>query len=562
LRDIIDNTQLTIPLSRILDSIKDNGFSDSTFQDEDVDLEYKVMLTDIPRSDGGESMWELEPIHNHLIDDISQDEDNVLQLAHVALGMVVLASEKGNDVDEDILNELISRAEDRLQILKERKVLSPFLSGAAAAVGELHGRKAADAILWFALAGVDSSALYNNLVDIATAELQRFGMNSSCRAKDVLHIVERIAMAGIQGESSQRLYRVAADCLEVKLERSGSQESDDATNIHYEVIIQSLRDDSFGLHSDRSLLGLWRFSTRQRKQRSFFQNAARHYDGKFKNSDSVPTVDGGMSKQYDWSDMFDYPSRPLVVDIGCGMGVSVLGLATLDQRSTSAGLDIQIDRNECNFIGVDLSSLAIRYAQGVRFRWGLGNLNFVVDSAEECLDRIRESYPGEVKLAMVQFPTPYRFESIATDDSGNAEDLTSPSVARRGFNSQLPEGALSDDFMVTERLLSKIHDVLSVHSGQLLVQSNCEDVAVHVRNVATTKVGFEGIPFSDSVTSLEAVTQRAQKWVDIGGERATGKHFSSTLLLPEGGRTETEVACILDGKPVHRCLLRGVTKDK
>ena len=58
----------------------------------------------------------------------------------------------------------------------------------------------------------------------------------------------------------------------------------------------------------------------------------------------------------------------------------------------------------------------------------------------------------------------------------------------------------------------------------------------------------------NSVTSLEAVTQRAQRWVANGGERAIGKSFSSLPLLPMSGRTETEVACSLDHKPVHRCL--------
>lgn len=101
---------------------------------------------------------------------------------------------------------------------------------------------------------------------------------------------------------------------------------EDEGGIDYRNIIQSLRGSSFGLHSDRSLLGLWRFSTRQKKQRAFFTNAARHFDGKFRDDTTAQKpsssldVNSEKSTKYDWSAMFKDPSRPLVVDVGCGMG--------------------------------------------------------------------------------------------------------------------------------------------------------------------------------------------------------------------------------------------------
>ncbi len=71
-----------------------------------------------------------------------------------------------------------------------------------------------------------------------------------------------------------------------------------------------------------------------------------------------------------------------------------------DDADNCAG--IQIDWRECNFIGVDVSRLAVGFAQCVCSRWGLGgDLMFVVDSAEDCLTRIGESYPGEVVLVMM-----------------------------------------------------------------------------------------------------------------------------------------------------------------
>ncbi|KAL7463180.1 hypothetical protein ACHAXS_003559 [Conticribra weissflogii] len=593
------------------------------------DLEYKVLVTDVPRSQGGRSTWELISTKDtietffsasHINSSNSSDtysydknkrkEDNVLQLAHAALGMAVSSSERGCDVDEAALQRLVQRARNRLRTIRRKKAMSglfPEVSGA----GELHGRKAADAVLWFALAGVKDdgedhrSSLYDALVTIAKEELIRFGSKSSCRAKDIMHIVERVAMAGIVSAATRELYEVAADCLEDKISSGmtpntkedemnpNSHDNDDDGDNHvdieggidYPTTIQSLRDSSFGLHSDRPLLGLWRFSTRQRKQRSFFQNAARHYDNQFPGDGTVsPTTnktdDGreGKRGQYDWSSLFRNPTRPLVVDVGCGMGVSLLGLAKIcaddngninNSKVVGDGSvyqthssDIPINWKECNFIGVDLSRLAIRYARGVNERWGLGHcLNFVVDPAEECLENIIYSYPGEVKLVMVQFPTPFRFQCGDEDDGDedNEGEKGRESVAQKGYNAQLPTDAKAV-FMVTEKLLSQIHNVISKNNGMLLLQSNCEDVAVFMRNTAIEKCGFHSRDASyPVVTSLDLSTanmpKRALDYISMGGERAIGTGWSDRPLLPCGGRTETEVACMLDDKPVHRCLL-------
>ena len=70
------------------------------------------------------------------------------------------------------------------------------------------------------------------------------------------------------------------------------------------------------------------------------------------------------------------------------------------------------------------------------------------------------------------------------------DDGTSDDAVVRGFNAQLLEGAASDNFMITEDLLSRIQGILSENdNGRLLIQSNCEDVAVHMRNVAGIPTG-------------------------------------------------------------------------
>lgn len=250
--------------------------------------------------------------------------------------------------------------------------------------------------------------------------------------------------------------------------------------------------------------------------------------------------------------MFDDPHRPLVCDVGCGMGVSILGLATLTSapRDTASSA-VDVDWESCNFIGVDLSNLAIRYCQGIADRWDLtGHVQFVSDSAETCLDAL-QSYPGAIKLAMVQFPTPYQYQP---HESACEQDLTS--VFKQSGNAQLPTSP-KENFMVSSDLLACIHRVLSKGKGQLLLQSNCEDVAVFMKN-ASIDAGFKPIAATHPVTELEAVTQRAQRWAASGGERAIGNLFSAVPLLPSRGTTETEVACTIDKKPCHRVLMSAI----
>jgi len=65
----------------------------------------------------------------------------------------------------------------------------------------------------------------------------------------------------------------------------------------------------------------------------------------------------------DWSKCFDDLSRPPVVDIGCGTGICLLGLAsdsTPEVSHQSRNKDDELIRlsSEHNFLGVDLGSLA------------------------------------------------------------------------------------------------------------------------------------------------------------------------------------------------------------
>jgi hypothetical protein len=239
-----------------------------------------------------------------------------------------------------------------------------------------------------------------------------------------------------------------------------------------------------------------------------------------------------------------------------------LGLATCGDDYESSKLLLQHDQlsttttwSDYNFVGVDLGGLGVGYAKGLASRWGVGDrLHFVVDSAEAFVNMVQETYPGPIRLCLVQFPTPYRLQK-EQDGSGN---------------SQLPTSA-QDGFMVSPELLQLIRKMLAKAQGKLLLQSNCEDVAVWMRSKACSIEGGYSLltkpepelqldPKSPSVAPR--IPQRTADWIAMGGERADGPGWYKNPLLPRQGATETEVACILNGTPVHRCVLTPELEDE
>lgn len=520
---------------------------------------YRIELTDVPRKHGGGSTWDLVPEFKEAIERVSLDEDSgesVLQLSHAAIGLATMSAEGDVQLNSRRLDAIVSKALARLE---------------RTGPTELRGRKAADAAFWFALAGIsddtaaNASKLYDSLSLIATEELKRFGHRPSCRAKDVMHIVERLYAAGITGDLAKQLSRVAADCLVAK-DFKGRNTSTNAE------ILELLNTNNFDMHSDRPLLWIWRFSIRQRKQRSFLRGAAKHYERfsgrSLDERDECTKIEEEQSQTYyEWEELFDDPSLPLVVDIGCGMGVSLHGLATLgkEEQEVEGSSQIDLDWKRCNYIGVDLSRLAVGFANSIASRWGVsGRLTYVVDSAEGFLEEATKTYPGGIQLVLIQFPTPFRLQKLAlSDDDHNENDdeiIKGAAGAAKG-NLQLPKHP-HGGFMVTGLLLRLAREALRPSSGRLLLQSNCEDVAVYMRKLATEEAAFSVVPLSNHITSFDSfnqskirIPQRTVEHIKMGGERAVGEGWSAHALLPKRGATETEVACFLERTPVHRCLL-------
>jgi len=503
---------------------------------------FRVVVQDIPRSEGGGSSWKL--VYELPVDEVKGQ--SVLNLAHAALGMAVSASERKASISSEQLDRLVHQAKDQLrrwsavddQIRLSKSPSTEFelsfehlhslgsqksgdLAYWNAVENGLSGRKAADAAFWFALAGVTDSELFELLTRVCTKEIERFGERPSCRAKDILTIAERIAAAGVRSDLD--LERAMMKALKAKAFGSHASKVD--------------ASEFLDLHSDHCALMIWKFSTRQRKQRCFLKTAAEHWE-QHNSLTSQSLATNRSSRDLHWDKIFADSRRPLVIDVGCGMGVSLLGLASLGAADCQ-----NFDWPSYNFIGVDLSSVAIAYANGIARRWELQDrLTFVVDSAENLLQSLR-TYPGSVELILIQFPTPYRL--LPTSESGG--------------NSQLPSSA-TDGFMVTIELLQLAAGLLQKshanQKGRLIVQSNCEDVAVYIRHLACSIAGFEAFLTNDSLAKGSGVrTQRTLNWIAMGGERAMGAEWSSRAILPRKGRTETEIACKLNDTPVHRCVL-------
>ena len=572
----------------------------------------ELVMEDIPRRLGGGSTWKLQmnvkidsfgtPMMQSSSDRSDEKKmswprgrspENVLNLAHAALGMAVSASERHSALlsasDEIAKQNIIVQAKRQLerwnkvdQNLRSHKSFPKKSENKSTALLELHnvllgsqsktftedevshtigdwisveshlqGRKAADAAFWFALAGIKDGELYKLLTAVAVKEMQRFGARPSCRVKDLMAVLDRLAAAGIRNNSE--LDYITQMIIQSKTRQYGKEEN-----------LSAALKCPVNLHSESCLLMLWKFSARQRKQKSFLRMAAEHGDSTKADIEGSLLSEANTSAaatylSYDWNTIYRDASRPLVIDVGCGMGVSLLGLATIDgsfQPNDSSGSNgLQQDWSGCNFLGVDLSALAIGYANNIATRWNLTDkLFFAVDDSERLLNTVAACYPGPVAWVLVQFPTPYRLNATAT-----TENVT---VVSPSGNSQLPKSA-SDGFMVTPDCLRQVGNILrgsdcTSPTGHLLLQSNCEDVAIYMKDMAND-LGMSSVKAIKycAKSSNRTRTQRGQTWMAMGGKQAIGPEWWLEPILPRLGRTETEVGCILNETPVHRCVLRA-----
>lgn len=417
---------------------------------------------------------------------------------------------------------------------------------------DLRGVTSAEAAFYLAISGVSKSHdMFDALVKIGIHELRRSGGRSSFQPKYILQMVEKFAASGTDSMYTVELYHLAGTYLGDKKGYRNSQQ-----------LISNLLRGSFGLHSSRPLLWLWRYSARQRKVSSFPMKH-RVVDGKGHGGNIENSIN------IEWEDHFVDTNKGLVVDIGCGFGVCLLNLVRQSMRQnniqhvlTTDDLPPHLKWSEYNFAGADLNPQLVGYANGVTSRFPSteqNRLHFFSCSAQEILQNLF-MYRGNIECIMIHFPSPYRLP--LSDDDCNVKDK------ERSGNRQLPHHDSKDGFMITPRVATMISTLLQNNpQGLLIFQTKCEDVAIHVKNLLLSTGMLETVPCCHAVKSVEdfyAMSGRRPKRLDLWlestpeAERAEGEIWSSKAIMPTLARPETEIQCEHDYTVVHRCLFRSI----
>jgi SAM-dependent methyltransferase len=533
-------------------------------------LEHSIEVTDYPYKSGGHSTWryvasptsesgsEIETDGSSNVDDMMKDGESLMNIARNAYANL----NAGIKTDREIVDSSLRL----LRLADYDKFLDPGY------VKEMQGRKFADAAFYFSLAGITSTDLYSLLLAGAVAEIRRYGNRKSCRPVDILHVVERLAVAGIL---DQEVYGLAAAMLENKIEATGQSGP-------FSRAISRLSSGSFTLFSDMPLMWLWRFSARQRKHGN---QASRSKEQDEEAIFSQTETEKLVAKNRNITlclPIFDDPTLPLVVDIGCGFGVSVLGLSYRQHCLNAAiaergGKHTVEGYRKRNFIACDMSDRAVSYASGIARRWGLHETcHFIESDAASFLDLLLKEYIGPVECVLINFPTPYQFGA----DSHIADD-----VSQYQGNSQLPTDMT--EFMVTPSVIEQCRQLLerravgpvstaedlinsantigggdSIEGNErsidtvplvkyLLIQTNVEDVAVTMKNIVCNSSNFGEdrglfIPDSSLITDhIEASWNEDQVMTsDSSADRVvyTAKNDMVTSAMEgEGDRLENTV---------------------
>ena len=456
------------------------------------------------------------------------------------------------------------------KIKRESDLVQDVINWLESETDQIHGRKFVDAAFYFSLAGIEDNSLFDLLANYTENELKRFGHRNSCQVVHILQMVEKLAVAGVRNHS---VFQTAKDIIVQKQSISTSK-----SNETYELIKSY---DNFNLFSDRALLWLWRFASKNVKKGL-----------------QMKTNQPVYSKEYFTSCTdFEDTQLPLIIDIGCGYGVSLLAMA----------MNIKDGKYQrrVNFLGVDMNEKSITYANGIAKRWALDNFcKFVYSDATSLIEYINKFYIGGVSLILLNFPTPYAISCI-TDDG----DSTRKSVG----NSQLPQQF--QDFILNKELLSQLTE-LKVNKREkldraiFLAQSNNEDVALTMRNLLLSTPHWRSTPTSelqnaisdilycnlvevsnlqhqdpanddlhdanqrgatayttqpsDVVDLSDIMSKRQRIWLQHQGTsaltRAYGDGWLSRNPLPYRVRSETEVVSEIMGKPIYRFALTYTTQ--
>ena len=257
--------------------------------------------------------------------------------------------------------ELARRAVDEHE--HEHTLISISTDALALCLGDepLLGRTAADAAFEFALAGSASSELIDALAEAQSLEFRRW---KKPQPLVTMQVCERLAASGIADTSP--IFDHAVSVL-----RTGGEECSHA--------MRSVQELSF--EHPRSLRWLWRRAAVLRKE-------------------LPPTNEVGHGSLHVALNAFSKPELPLVVDLGCGFGTSLLSLSRPRQAIGAAHAPVL---GRYNLLGCDASSLKTAYANGAARRWGtFESTQFARASAEMTLASAFSSLASRLAGVVVQ----------------------------------------------------------------------------------------------------------------------------------------------------------------
>ncbi|KAL6534160.1 hypothetical protein OROHE_013085 [Orobanche hederae] len=99
-------------------------------------------------------------------------------------------------------------------------------------------------------------------------------------------------------------------------------------------------------------------------------------------------LDRGYPFLEDWSVIYDDLTRPLVVDVGCGNGLFLFGMAS--------------KRKEMNFLGLEINAKLVDRCLNDVHRLGIHNVHFISTNATSNFRSVVSGYPRELVLVSIQ----------------------------------------------------------------------------------------------------------------------------------------------------------------
>lgn len=216
----------------------------------------------------------------------------------------------------------------------------------------------------------------------------------------------------------------------------------------------------------------------------------------------------------EWASAFADAAQPLTLDVGCGSGRYLLMRARQEP--------------EVNFLGVDIRQKLVTRANAWAEELGLANVHFATANATVSLGEWFRSLPAPLTAVSVQFPDPH-FKK-----KHHKRRIVQPQLVDAVVEWLQPGG--------TVYLASDVYDVA------VAMRNHFEREAGHVLELATPPHG-ESAPVEPPEHEPRVLSAEDEEY-----ESAWGEVWLSDN--PNGVPTEREVACMTEGKPCYRMLLR------